>query len=75
MKLLKSVLTPEEKELVRFAKGKETNKFLKEAVVARLQQGETVDPSEVMKMRWVLTWKEHDDGTTKGKARLVVLGF
>ena len=26
-------------------------------------------------MRWVLTWKKNDDGSLKGKARLVVLGF
>ena len=26
-------------------------------------------------MRFVLTWKKNEDGTTKGKARLVVLGF
>ena len=26
-------------------------------------------------MRWVLTWKKNEDGSLKGKARLVVLGF
>ena len=26
-------------------------------------------------MRWVLTWKKNEDGSPKGKARLVVLGF
>ena len=75
VEIVEKRLTPEEKELIRTAKGKEIKEFLKEAVVARLQQGETVDPNEVMKMRWVLTWKKNDDGSTKGKARLVVLGF
>jgi hypothetical protein len=75
VEIVEKRFTPEEKKLIRTAKGKEIKEFLKEAVVARLQQGETVDPSEVMKMRWVLTWKKNDDGTTKGKARLVVLGF
>ena len=28
-----------------------------------------------MKTRFVLTWKKNEDGTKKGKARLVVLGF
>jgi len=73
VEIVEKRLTPEEKELIRTAKGKEIKEFLKEAV--RLQQGEIVDPSKVMKMRWVLTWKKNDDGTTKGKARLVVLGF
>ena len=51
--------------------------FIKEQVVTRLLAGEHVDPDDVMKMRFVLTWKadpESPEGK-KGKARLVVLGF
>jgi hypothetical protein len=75
VEIVEKRLTPEEKELIRTAKGKEIKEFLKEAVVAQLQAGETVDPNDVMKMRWVLTRKKNDDGSLKGKARLVVLGF
>ena len=75
VEIVEKRLNPEEKELIRTAKGKEIKEFLKEAVVARLREGEVVEPSEIMKMRWVLTWKKNEDGTTKGKARLVVLGF
>ena len=68
-------LNPEEKELIRTAKGKEIKEFLKEHVCEKLRQGEVVPPEDIMKMRFVLTWKKNEDGTKKGKARLVVLGF
>ena len=50
------------------AKGKEIREFLKEAVVERLKENELVSPEDVMKMRWVLTWKKNEDGSLKGKA-------
>ena len=75
VEIVEKRLSAEEKELIRTAKGKEIREFLKEAVVARLVEGEVVNPDEVMRMRWVLTWKKNEDGTPKGKARLVVLGF
>ena len=70
-------LTPEEREMIRFAKGKEVKEFVKEQVVIRLLAGEHVDAEDVMKMRFVLTWKADPDSPAgkKGKARLVVLGF
>ena len=70
-------LTPEEKEMIRTAKGKEIREFIKEKVVTRLLAGEHVDPADIMRMRWVLTWKTDPDepGGKRGKARLVVLGF
>ena len=70
-------LNPEEKEMMRTAKGKEVREFIKEKAVARLLEGEHVDPKDVMRMRFVLTWKKDPDapGGVKGKARLVILGF
>jgi hypothetical protein len=70
-------LRAEEREMMNAAKGQEIREFLEEAVVTRLQNGEYIDPAEVMKMRWVLTWKkdEQNPGKQKAKARLVVLGF
>ena len=70
-------LTPEEREMIRFAKGKEVKEFVKEQVVVRLLAGEHVDPDDIMKMRFVLTWKQDPESAAgkKGKARLVVLGF
>jgi DNA topoisomerase IB len=52
-------LNPDEKELIRTAKGKEIKEFIKEAVVAKLKENEDVNPDDVMKMRWVLTWKKN----------------
>ena len=68
-------LSKEDKDLIRLAKGKEVKEFIKEHVVERLKDGEHVDPAKIMRMRWVLTWKKNEDGSKKGKARLVVLGF
>ena len=57
--------------------GKEVREFVKENVVTRLVEGEHVDPKDVMKMRFVLTWKQdpNEPSGKRGKARLVVLGF
>ena len=71
--------TAEERALIKKAKGMEIEEFLKEKVVEHLQEKElkTVDPSDVMKMRFVLTWKVDPEtpGGKRAKARLVVLGF
>ena len=68
-------LNPAEQQMIREAKGKEVREFVKEHVVERVKEGEDIDMNKVMRMRWVLTWKKQEDGTKKGKARLVVLGF
>jgi hypothetical protein len=70
-------LNPEERELIRLAKGKEVREFIKEQVVRRLLADERVKPEDAMRMRFVLTWKKDPDspGGKRGKARLVVLGF
>ena len=70
-------LTPDEKELIRTAKGKEIREFIREKVVTQLLAGEYVNPADIMKMRWILTWKADPEqpGGKRGKARLVVLGF
>ena len=70
-------MSPDEKELIRLAKGKEVKEFIKEKVVTPLLEGEHVHPEDVMKMRFVLTWKKDPDSPLgkRGKARLVVLGF
>ena len=65
-----STLSAEQKREVVAAKDKELNTFVKYSVVeAASRQG--ISPSALMKMRWVVTFK--DDGSLK--ARLVVHGF
>ncbi len=70
-------LSAEEKISMNEAKGKEIKEFIKEHVVERITKGEHVDPKDVMKMRWILTWKIDPDTEfgKRGKARLVALGF
>ena len=63
-------LTAEQRRELVEAKDKELNTFVKYSVVeAASRQG--ISPSALMKMRWVVTFK--DDGSLK--ARLVVQGF
>ena len=59
------------------AKGKEVKEFIKENVITRLTEGEYVDPKQIMRMRFILTWKKDSSVPEgkRGKARLVVLGF
>ena len=65
-----STLSAEQKRELVEATDKELNTFLKYSVVeAASRQG--ISPSALMKMRWVVTFK--DDGTLK--ARLVVQGY
>ena len=65
-----SILSAEQKrELVKL-KDKELSTFVKYSVVETASR-QGISPSALMKMRWVVTFK--DDGSLK--ARLVVQGF
>ena len=65
-----STLSAEQKRELVEAEDKQLNTFVKDSVVeAASRQG--ISPSALMKMRWVVTFK--DDGSLK--ARLVVQGF
>ena len=71
--------TPVERELIQKGKCIEIQEFLQEKVVkaATDQELKTLKPGDIMKMRFVLTWKV-DPASPQGekaKARLVVLGF
>ena len=69
-------LTPEEREKFVAAKGKEVKAWIDHRAVRRVAPG-TLDDRQIMRCRWVLTWKppEHEGGARRAKARLVVLGF
>ncbi|CAE7262600.1 RE1 [Symbiodinium natans] len=58
------------------AKGKEIRAWLDHRTVRKVAAG-TLDDSQLMRCRWLLTWKgpEKDGGPKRAKARLVVLGF
>ncbi|CAL1166937.1 unnamed protein product [Cladocopium goreaui] len=58
------------------AKKKEIKAWIDHGTVQRATKG-TLRPEQVMRCRWILTWKPPAPGTTerRAKARLVVLGF
>ena len=75
MEVSEKKLNNEEKEKISAVKWVEVKDWLAEKVVAKLPAHLRPKPGEVMKTRWVLTWKADGAGGNKAKARLVVLGF
>ena len=69
-------LSEADKEKFRAAKQKEVNAWMDHKTVKRVAGG-TLDPSQIMKCRWILVWKppEKEGGERRAKARLVILGF
>lgn len=66
-------LSEEEQKLLGEAKDVEIQSFLN-AEVCRASEKAGIPARNIMRMRWVRTWKHQPRGTKKGKARLVVLG-
>lgn len=69
-------LTEEEKVKFNSAKNVEVKNFIIAKVFERLPPDKRPDRSQILKMRWVLTWKINPDtGERKAKARAVILGY
>jgi hypothetical protein len=74
-------LTKDESDKFNTAKDKEVQQWLKYEVVKAVSKQYNIPEGEVMKMRWVCTWKPEKTATgeftgkDKAKARLVILGF
>lgn len=69
-------LTSEEKEQFSLAKGIEVKNFIIAKAFEQLPDSQRPDMSQVLKMRWVLTWKINPDTQAKkAKARAVILGY
>ena len=68
-------LSAEDRKLFDLAKQKELNCWLQTNAVRRLLRNR-LNPEQILRSRWVLTWKAAEDpsGAQKTKARLVVLG-
>ena len=69
-------LTAREKELFKEAKAKELNCWVQTTAVRKILRS-YLNPGQILKSRWVLTWKapENPSDPRKAKARLVVLGY
>ena len=80
-----SSLSAADQELFRQAKDKEIDSWIQTETVARILRYQ-IPKENIMKCRWILTWKEVDEESSKNshqhqhpkykpKARLVVLGY
>ena len=65
-----------ERQLFQQAKKKEIDAWVKHETVKKVARG-TLRDDQIMRCRWILTWKPPAPGTNerRAKARLVVLGF
>eukprot|EP00435_Cladocopium_sp_Y103_P048495 s2024_g14.t1 len=68
--------TPADQALFDAAKAKEVKAWMDHGTVKRVTRG-TLSADQVMRCRWILTWKSPAPGSNekRAKARLVVLGF
>ena len=68
-------LSPEDRAAFQDAKTVEVRNFIASKAFEILP--ETMKPSkdQAIGMRWILTWKQKEDGTRKPKARAVLLGY
>ena len=68
-------LSAEDRERFREAKSIEVRNFVAAEAFEALPPHLQPNKDQAVGMRWVLTWKTKDDGTTKPKARAVLLGY
>ena len=69
-------LTSDERQMFDLAKQKELTCWLQTNAVRKILR-HRLNPEQILRSRWVLTWKSPEDanGSPKAKARLVVLGY
>ena len=69
-------LTVKEKELFEKAKEKEISCWLQTSAIRPILR-KKLNPEQILRSRWILTWKAPEEGETqqRAKARLVVLGY
>ena len=68
-------LTPEEKQQFKEAKSVEVKNFIAAEAFKSLPPHLQASPQQAVGMRWILTWKNREDGSKKAKARAVLLGY
>ena len=68
-------LSEEEKLAFQGAKAVEVKNFVAARAFEVLPEHLRPSRSQAIGMRWILTWKQKEDGTMKAKARAVLLGY
>ncbi|CAE7357392.1 RE1 [Symbiodinium sp. CCMP2592] len=68
-------LTDEERALFRSAKLVEVKNFVAAQAFETIPEGQRPSKEQAVNMRWILTWKQKEDGSVKPKARAVLLGY
>lgn len=68
-------LSPEDQQRFKDAKMVEVKNYVAARAFEALPPHLRPPAERAIKMRWLLTWKLKDDGTTKPKARAILLGY
>ena len=68
-------LNEEEKAMFREAKAVEVRNFIAAKAFETLPDHLKPNYQQAIGMRWILTWKQKEDGSRKAKARAVLLGY
>ncbi|CAE7273716.1 RE1 [Symbiodinium sp. CCMP2592] len=68
-------LNEEEKAMFREAKAVEVRNFIAAQAFEVLPEHLKPSYQQAIGMRWILTWKQKEDGSRKAKARAVLLGY
>ena len=68
-------LTEEERLAFQGAKAVEVKNFVAARAFEALPENIKPNKEQAIGMRWILTWKQKEDGTVKAKARAVLLGY
>ncbi|CAE7255758.1 RE1 [Symbiodinium sp. CCMP2456] len=68
-------LSDEERLQFEGAKAIEVKNFVAARAFEALPESLRPSKEQAIHMRWILTWKQREDGTMKAKARAVLLGF
>eukprot|EP00439_Symbiodinium_sp_Y106_P044061 s3557_g5.t1 len=68
-------MTEEERQAFAGAKAIEVKNFVAAKAFEAVPEDQRPSKEQAMNMRWILTWKIRDDGTSKPKARAVILGY
>lgn len=68
-------MSHEDKLKFREAKAVEVRNFIAAKAFEAIPKDQQPAKEKAVGMRWIFTWKTKDDGSTKPKARAILLGY